>query len=141
MTLATHFAEKYGRENGREIKRISPKATALLTAYPWPGNIRELENVLERAALLCGPSGIIEAVHLPPAVQGAEGHGGAEEYPALSGTLDSVLDGMEKRMIIDSLAEYKGNMAKAAAKLGITERIMGLQMKKYGLSFKEFRKK
>lgn len=141
MPLATHFAEKYGLENGREIKRISPEVTALLSTYPWPGNIRELENVMERAVLLCGPAGIIEASHLPPAVQGAERDSLAEDATAFSGTLDAVLDGVEKRMITDVLSECRGNMAKAAARLGITERIMGLRMRKYDLSFKEFRKK
>ena len=96
---------------------------------------------MERAVLLCGDYGVIEDKHLPPAVQGAENNNAGEEYPALSGTLDSVLGGMEKRMIVDALAENAGNMSKAAARLGITERIMGLRMKKYDLSFKEFRKK
>lgn len=56
-------------------------------------------------------------------------------------SLDAVLDEVERRMITDVLAECRGNMAKAAAKLGITERIMGLRMRKYDLSFKDFRTK
>ncbi|SBW03596.1 Nitrogen fixation protein VnfA [uncultured delta proteobacterium] len=143
MPLATHFAEKYGQENSRVVRRISPEATALLTAYPWPGNIRELENVMERAVLLCGPSGVIEASHLPPALQGLETApsapfmtGGDEDR---AGTLDAAMEALELRMITDALEDCKGNMVKAAARLGITERIMGLRMKKYGLSFKKFR--
>ncbi|MDR3073570.1 MAG: sigma 54-interacting transcriptional regulator [Deltaproteobacteria bacterium] len=140
MPLATHFSEKYGQENGRRITRVSPEATALLTAYPWPGNIRELENVIERAVILCGPSGVIEAAHLPPALQGAP----LENAPPAAmncGSLDAALAQIEKRMITNALAGAKGNMAKAAQALGITERIMGLRMKKYGLSFKSFRKR
>lgn len=134
MPLATHFADKYGRENGREVRRISPEATNLLTAYSWPGNIRELENVMERAVLLCGEAGVVQAAHLPPALQGEE----SADMPD-GGTLDAALAGLELRMITDALAEVRGNMAKAAQKLGITERIMGLRMRKYGLSFKDFR--
>ena len=138
MPLATHFAEKYGAENGREVRRISPDATRLLTTYPWPGNIRELENVMERAILLCGPAGVIEAAHLPPALRGAEARAAVPtgEYGE---TLEDALGALELRMISEALDECRGNMAKAAARLGITERIMGLRMKKYGLSFKEFR--
>lgn len=142
MLLATHFAEKFGQENAREVKRISPEATSLLTSYSWPGNIRELENVMERAVLLCGPGGVINAAHLPPTVQGA---GGKEHAPALSvsvsGNLESAIAHLEQQMIANALNECKGNMSRAAEQLGITERIMGLRMKKYGLHFKEFRKK
>ena len=134
MPLATHFAEKYGRESGRNVRRISAEATNLLTAYPWPGNIRELENVMERAVLLCGPAGIIEAAHLPPALQGEE-----TEHAAEHGPLDAALSALERRLIAEALNDARGNMVKAARQLGITERIMGLRMKKYSLNFKDFR--
>lgn len=139
MPLATHFAEKYGRENGREIRRISAEATGLLTVYPWPGNIRELENVMERAVVLCGPAGVIEAAHLPPALQGMEAEAASCGYSS-DDTLEAALGALELRMIIEALNKARGNMAKAAARLGITERIMGLRMKKYNLSFKDFRR-
>ncbi len=141
MPLATHFAEKYGQENGREVRRISSEATRLLTSYPWPGNIRELENVMERAVLLCGPEGVVEAAHLPPALRGAAmGNAPAGEEDQ-AGTLDAALAALELRMITDALKDCRGNMAKAAERLGITERIMGLRMKKYNLRFKDFRLK
>ncbi|MCC8194776.1 MAG: sigma 54-interacting transcriptional regulator [Deltaproteobacteria bacterium] len=139
MPLATHFAEKYGQENGRVVRRISPEATELLTAYAWPGNIRELENVIERAVLLCGPGGVIEAAHLPPALQGLEPVPAPFASESRADTLDAALEALELRMITEALSDSRGNMAKAASRLGITERIMGLRMKKYGLSFKEFR--
>ncbi len=139
MALATYFAEKYGRENRREIRRISTKATDLLTSYSWPGNIRELENVMERAVLLCGPAGVIEASHLPPGLQEAENENFPPPPDHAGDGLDGALAALERRMITDALSENRGNMAKAAAQLGITERVMGLRMKKYGLSFKDFR--
>lgn len=135
MPLATHFAEKYGKENNREIRRISPEATNLLTAYAWPGNIRELENVMERAVLLCG-GGVIESGHLPPALQGRD-FADMDRH----GSLDAALSALELRLITDALRDAEGNMVRAARQLGITERIMGLRMKKYGLKFKDFRNK
>jgi Nif-specific regulatory protein len=134
MPLATHFTEKYVKENGRTILRISPQATSLLTSYPWPGNIRELENVMERAVLLCGPAGVIESAHLPPALQ-TPGHQELDD----ESTLEAALASLEHRLILEAMQENHGNMVKAAARLGITERIMGLRMKKYSLSFKDFR--
>lgn len=137
MLLANHFAEQYAEENHRHILRISSGATMLLTSYAWPGNIRELENVMERAVLLCGTTGVIEALHLPPALQDPDHipEQGLEE----SGSLDAALAALERRLIVETLQEERGNMAKAAARLGITERIMGLRMKKYGLQFRAFR--
>ena len=139
MPLATHFAEKYGGENNRTILRISAEATAALTTYSWPGNVRELENVVERAVLLCGPSGVIEAAHLPPALQCA--NTGTVPGVRNSGTLDASLAGLEYRLIVQALTEAEGIMGKAAEYLGVTERILGLRMKKYGLDFRNFRGK
>ena len=139
MQLATHFAEKYGEENKRPILRISAAATTLLTMYGWPGNVRELENVMERAVLLCGPSGVIEAAHLPPALQRA--HAGKTPEADNSGVLDAALADLERRLITEALTEAGGVMGKAAEYLGITERIMGLRMKKYGIDYRTFREK
>jgi Nif-specific regulatory protein len=136
MPLANHFTEKYSRENKRRILRISPQATELLCAYAWPGNIRELENVIERAVLLSGPSGVIEAAQLPPALQNSS----MPTAPQIT-TLEEALAELEQRLIVDALQAQQGNMARAASQLGITERIMGLRMRKYALRFKDFREK
>ena len=137
MPLAIHFAEKYGEENKRLILRISAEAAALLTAYSWAGNVRELENVMERAVLLCGPSGIIEATHLPAALQTVDTETATEAQSG--GVLNAALESLERRLIIEALEAAEGIMGKAAENLGITERIMGLRVKKYGLDFREFR--
>jgi Nif-specific regulatory protein len=138
MPLAVHFAGKYGEENRRPALRISAEAAALLTMYSWPGNVRELENVMERAVLLCGPSGVIEAAHLPPALRRAD----VEKAPeAGEGVLDAALGDLERRLIVEALTEAGGLMGKAAEHLGVTERIMGLRMKKYGIDYRDFREK
>ena len=83
--------------------------------------------------MLCG-AGVIESAHLPPALQGRD-----FEDMERHGSLDAALNALELRLITEALTEAGGNMAKAAQQLGITERIMGLRMKKYALPFKAFR--
>jgi Nif-specific regulatory protein len=136
MALVTHFVDKACLGNNRKVVRISPQAADLLMSYTWPGNIRELENVIERAVILCGLDGVIEAQHLPSWLQPSQA---SLPLPSGGSTLDSALASLEERLIKDALCNAGGNMAKAAARLGITERVMGLRMKKYGLDFRTFR--
>ncbi len=127
ILLADHFIEKYRRRHERSIVRLSTPAIDLLMAYHWPGNVRELENAIERAVLLAdGP--VIHARLLPPSRQMAKVDDGR------SGPLNVQLDVLEKELIIDALKVKKGNRAAAARQLGITERIMGLRVEKYGLT-------
>jgi len=131
--LADFFSEKYSKANHKEIKRITTRAIDMLVSYHWPGNVRELENVIERAVLLSN-SDVIHGHNLPPTLQTAEDSGTAE-----TGTLQAVLDNVERSLILDALKSSRGNMAKAAESLGITERIMGLRVKKHGIDFHDFR--
>ncbi|MDR2160979.1 MAG: sigma 54-interacting transcriptional regulator [Desulfovibrio sp.] len=136
MALVTHFVDKACAGNKRKVVRISPQATDLLMAYSWPGNIRELENVIERAVILCGLDGVIDAQHLPSWLQSPQA---VPSVPSGTVSLDSALSSLEERLIKEALCEAGGNMAKAAARLGVTERIMGLRMKKYDLDYRAFR--
>src|ERR1700752_5387537 len=72
LLLAEHFGEKFEREHGKSIKRISTPAIDMLTIYNWPGNVRELENVIERSVFIFDSS-VIPGHHLPPSLQTAEG--------------------------------------------------------------------
>ncbi len=135
ILLADHFIEKYSEKNGKAIKRISTPAINLLTSYHWPGNVRELENCIERAVLLSSDE-VIHGHHLPPSLQSAE-----STDTGLHSTLQEALDNLEREIILDALKSSKGNMAKTAAFLGITERIMGLRVQKYGIDPKIFRTK
>ncbi len=132
MLLADFFIEKYSRQNGKEIKRISTPAIDLLMSYHWPGNVRELENCIERAVLLSTDE-VIHSHHLPPSLQSAESTG-----TQLQGTLPEALDNMERELVMDALKSTKGNMAKAARLLGISERIMGLRVQKHGIEPETF---
>jgi Nif-specific regulatory protein len=126
ILLADHFIEKYGQRHGRSIVRLSTPAIDLLMAYHWPGNVRELENAIERAVLLADGD-VIHARLLPPSLQMAR------LDDKRSGPLRAQLHALEKELIIDALKANKGNRAAAARQLGITERIMGLRVTRYGL--------
>jgi Nif-specific regulatory protein len=131
--LADYFVEKYSKVNHKNIRRISTPAIDMLMSYHWPGNVRELENCIERAVLLSSDH-VIHGHHLPPTLQTAEASGTAHE-----GTLDGTLENVERDLILDALKAARGNKAKAARALGISERIMGLRVRKYGITARRFR--
>jgi Nif-specific regulatory protein len=132
-TLVDHFIQKCNKQNGTDIKRISSSAIDMLMVYHWPGNIRELENCIERSCIM-STDGVIRAHNLPPTLQTATSSGTESK-----GTLDSILGRVEKQMIIETLHQSNGNMTKAAEHLGITERIMGLRIKRYNIDPKRFK--
>jgi Nif-specific regulatory protein len=134
LLLADHFVEKYAKLNGKPVGRISTAAIDLLTSYHWPGNVRELENCIERAVLLCHGNAI-EAHHLPPSLQKKDP---SEKTP--QGGLDGAVAALEYEMIVAELKSSEGNMAAAARTLGLTERQMGLRVKKLGIDYKRFRR-
>ncbi len=125
--LVDHFIEKYAQLGNKEVRRISTSAINMLMSYHWPGNVRELENCIERAVLLSHDE-VIHGHHLPPTLQTAEASGTTPKA-----TLEGLLEGMEKELILDALKSARGKMAKAARALGTTERIIGLRVAKYGI--------
>ena len=133
LLLADHFLEKYGRQNGKRIKRISTPAIDMLMTYHWPGNVRELENVVERATLVC-EGNVIHGYHLPPTLQTAEGSGTVTKM-----SLDQAVNAFEKDLIQDALKTTRGNRARAARLLDTTERILGYKVKKYEIDCRRFR--
>jgi Nif-specific regulatory protein len=133
LLLADYFAERYSRQTRKNVRRISTPAIDMLMAYHWPGNVRELENCIERAVLLSDDS-VIHGHHLPPTLQTAEASGTVPR-----GTLEATLERMEKELIVEALKSSRGNMAAAAETLGVTERIMGLRVHRYGIEARRFR--
>ena len=133
LLLADYFVEKYARANHKKVRRISTPAIDMLVAYHWPGNVRELENCIERAVLLSNDD-VIHGFHLPPTLQTAEASG-----TVLRGTLPETLDKIERELIIDALKSSRGNKAKAARALGISERLMGLRVSKHSIDPTRFR--
>ena len=134
LLLAEHFLEKYCSEHNKHILRISTPAIDMLTAYHFPGNVRELENAIERSVLVCG-SNVIHGHHLPPTLQTAEVSGTETRV-----TFESAVAAFERDLIQDSLKSTRGNVAKAAKMLDSTERILGYKIKKYGIDTIRFRR-
>jgi len=133
LLLANHFVEKFSAANKKEVRRISPSATDLLMAHHWPGNVRELENCIERAVLLA-TDGVIHAHHLPLTLQTPEGVGELAQ-----GRLQVALDALERELIQDALKNTRGNMARAARILDITERLMAIRVKRYKIDPKKYK--
>ncbi len=133
LLLAEHFLEKYEQEHGKRIRRISTPAIDMLMAYHFPGNVRELENAIERAVLVCDSS-VIHSHHLPPTLQTAEVSGTVTNL-----TLKSAVEAFERGLIQDTLKSTRGNIAKAARQLDSTERILAYKISNYGIDPKRFR--
>ena len=109
--LADHCVAKFNRLQGKDITGLSPEVISRLMEYDFPGNVRELENIIEQAFVLCRGN-IIEMHHLPP-----------ELRPAASSRDDTLgplsIQAMEKNLIVETLRRYHGNRKKAAQDLGI----------------------
>ena len=127
LLLADHFLHKYARKQGKSVQRISTPAIDALMRYHWPGNVRELENVMERAVLVSQDQ-VIHAYHLPPSLQTPESSG---TLPRIAFTDSVALH--EKELLVEALKAARGNRARAARLLQITERIMGYKIQKYGI--------
>ncbi len=127
MLLADYFLEKIAVENNKDISRISTPAIEMLTRYHWPGNIRELENCIERAVLLCDGD-VIRSEHLPPSLQMIK-----NTEPVAKRSMAEIIANMEKELIVDALKKCGGQQRKTAQDLGITERILGYKLKKYDI--------
>ncbi len=133
LLLADHFLEKFSTEHSKNIKRISTPAIDMLMAYHWPGNVREVENTIERAVLVCEGQ-VVHGHHLPPTLQTAEASGTTVRM-----SLAESVAGFEKDLIQDALKSARGNRAKAARLLSTTERIIGYKIAKYEIDCERFR--
>jgi len=131
--LTDFFIDKFNKRHGKNIKRITASAIDTLMVYHWPGNIRELENCIERACIL-STDHVIRTHNLPASLQTA-----STSETMQSGTMEIILNKMEKQIIMDALILSKGNSTKAAEQLGITERMMGIRIKKYDIDAKRFK--
>jgi Nif-specific regulatory protein len=133
LLLAESFVEKYEREHGKHIKRISTPAIDMLTSYHYPGNVRELENTIERAVLVCDGN-VIHGHHLPPTLQTAERTGTVTHV-----SLEQAVEAFEQDLIKDALKTTRGNRSKAARLLDTTERILGYKIKRYKIEPRRFK--
>lgn len=146
--LASHFLRKYARRNPRAATALSADALGKLSSYAWPGNARELENVIERAAILArgdviGPDQLAFAPRggtrpgagavttpLPAAVVAAPAPPLA---PASGGRLDSQLEEIERRELLLALERCSGNKAEVARSLGMQRTTLYYRLKRLGI--------
>jgi len=121
--LVDHLLEKISRDHGKAILQASPQVIDAFMRYHWPGNIRELENVLERAAVACDGD-VLHAHHLPPTVQTADTSGELARP-----SLNDAVAAYERELILNAIRTTQGNRAKAARLLQTTERILNRKVK------------
>lgn len=140
--LVDHFVQKFSNSLGKEDMEVTPEAMRLLVKLPWEGNIRELENTIERAAILCNGN-IIEPEDVQPDSidEGTQDAWGQEmdlaQFIPESAGLNDVLYIIEKKMLIQALEDTGYVQARAAEKLGITKSLLQYKMKKYKIKKKK----
>ncbi len=140
--LVDYFIAKFSKQLGKPELAISPDAMRLLMKLPWEGNIRELENTIERAGILCNNSVIESDDVQPDSLQPLEENSwseGLDLKQMLPDTvsLNDVLYTIEEKMLIQALDETNHVQARAAEKLGITKSLLQYKMKKYRIKKKK----
>ncbi len=127
--LVTHFMNNFNARFKKDIHYISPNALKILMNYKWPGNIRELENVIEHAFVVCS-SDAIRTEHLPERLRALkEKFIGKDENISV----DKPLENAEKKLIETTLQKCNGSRIQAAEVLGINKTTLWRKMKKYGM--------
>jgi len=133
--LIDYFLKKYSKENQKSVSDISKEARAFLLRYPYPGNVRELENLIERAVVLCRGE-IVTTQDLPFHLKDEKSEKPWESRRKEK-TLPESLEEIERDSILKALHQHQGVQTKAAQSLGISERVLRYKMKKYRIRFDE----
>ncbi|MEI7672692.1 MAG: sigma-54-dependent transcriptional regulator [Syntrophales bacterium] len=127
--LLDHFLRRYAEENGKEIAGLSSEAQDVLLKYDYPGNVRELENIIERAVVIAREAVIsVEDLPFRESIEEAGAGRKAEE-----GLLRGSIEELERNLIIEAMGKAGDHQSRAADILGISERMLRYKLKKYGL--------
>ena len=130
--LAAHFLKRYTHELGKPVAGFSQQSMELLMSYDFPGNVRELENEVQRLVIQCEPGGYVMAEHLSPRIRKIEGL--LDKIRAPRGTLKDMIEHIEKWLLIEALREHGNNKSATAKTLGITREGLHKKLKGYGIS-------
>ncbi|MBI4561846.1 MAG: sigma-54-dependent Fis family transcriptional regulator, partial [Candidatus Rokubacteria bacterium] len=125
--LLDHFLERFAEKNGKTIRGLTREAQDVLLRYDYPGNVRELENLIERAVVLTRDD-VIGLEDLPLSVKEPD------QELSEEASLPATVEGLERRMIREAMARAGGIQTRAAESLGISERVLRYKLRKYGLS-------
>ena len=139
--LVTYFLEKNSTQLGKQLE-ISPESLRLLVTLPWEGNVRELENTIERAAILCNNDRIEPEDVQPDSTELGTKHEWSlgvdiNQFIPENLALSDILNGIEEKLVRKALDEANFVQARAAEKLGITKSLLQYKMKKYNLKLKK----
>ena len=127
--LVEHFLARYADENAKDVREVSKEAMDLLMRYAYPGNVRELQNIVERAVVMARGDVVTQA-DLPMEIQEMQ----SATAPVASGsTLSEQVEELERKAIVQALDQADGIQSRAADMLGLTERNLRYKLKKYGL--------
>jgi len=129
LFLTDYFLEKFSREKGAPRPVLSETASTLLKSYPFPGNVRELENIIERAVVIARED-VISVDDLPFGMSIEEPGGGRKTE---DGALRKSVEDLERRLIVEAMEKTNDRQSRAAALLGVSERMLRYKLKKYGL--------
>ncbi len=125
LPLARYFLERYAKKHGKPVREFSQEALEALLRYDFPGNVRELQNLIERAVVLSRTEYVTVQDLFPGTRPGLD--------PASTGTLDERLQAFERQLILDALKKAGGVQTKAAELLGLSERALRYRMQRLGL--------
>ncbi len=130
--LVEHFITRLNRRDGKSVAGATPETMAMLMAHEYPGNVRELENIIERALVLCA-AGKIEPRHLPPELMPRQAPGAAAN-PAVTGTAMAAQRlNAEARAILGALERHRYNRLAAARELGVHKTTLFRKIRQLGL--------
>jgi DNA-binding NtrC family response regulator len=130
--LVRHFVKKFSDQYSKEIHGLTQRAQILLRRHTWPGNIRELENVIGHGCMMT-MSDMIDVVDLPPLSAQNASAAGASQSASTAEAANPSLEDHEKRLVMEALSQAGGNQSKAARQLHIGRDALRYKMKKFGL--------
>jgi DNA-binding NtrC family response regulator len=131
--LAIHFLETFNKRSGKNISGITEKALSRMRRYDWPGNVREIENAVERAVIIAQGK-LITVDDLPDSVRGAESEADAQK--SIEVQVGSTMDDVEKLLILETLAFTRGDRSRTAQILGIGRKTLYRKLQQYNQSAK-----